>query len=254
MTRTGFAGFFGLLGALLLAGSATAGGAALSAEQAQAIVEAADRDAADRERDGRRHPAEFLVFSTARPGARVADLGAGSGYTTELLVRAVGDEGVVYGHNTPSTIEKYVSESWPARLAKPVNQKVIRVDREFQEPLPPEATDLDVVTMIYVYHDTPLYGVDRAALLKTLHGALTPGGVVVVVDHHAVAGAPVKEAAESVHRIDEAVVRSDFESAGFTLDASGDFMRNPEDPRDKAFFQMEGPTDTFVHRWKKPAD
>ncbi len=230
-----------------------AGAPPIDAAQAQAIVDAQDRSDADRQRDARRRPAELLAFAQIRPGARVADIGAGSGYTTELLVRAVGPEGVVYGHNEPAVIEKYVGESWPARLAKPLNANVVRVDRGFDAPIPDEVGDLDLITMIYVYHDTPLYGVDRATMNANLYRALKPGGVLVIVDHHAVAGAPVDETADSLHRIDEAAVKSDLEGAGFTLDASADFLAQPDDPRDQPFFKMEGPTDAFVHRWRKPA-
>jgi predicted methyltransferase len=98
----------------------------LTQDEAQALVDAADRSDEDRERDARRHPAEFLVFTGVHRGAHVAEIGAGSGYTTELLVRAVGPEGVVYGHNEPAVIEKFLSESWPARLARPGNEKVAR--------------------------------------------------------------------------------------------------------------------------------
>ena len=133
------------------------------------------------------------------------------------------------------------------------NQKVIRVDREFGDPFPDDVQDLDLIVMVFIYHDMPLYGVDRAALNAKLFGALKPGGSLVLVDHHAKAGAPVDETADTLHRIDEAVVRSDFEGAGFVLDGTADFMRNPDDPREAPFFKMEGPTDAFVHRWKKPA-
>ena len=66
------------LSLLLLPAPATAEG--LSREQAHAIVNAADRTEADRERDARRKPVELLVFAGVGPGMKVADLGASSGY------------------------------------------------------------------------------------------------------------------------------------------------------------------------------
>jgi len=54
---------------------------------AAAIVAAADRSADDRAIDGQRKPAELLVFLDLKPGMRVAELIAGFGYTSELLVR-----------------------------------------------------------------------------------------------------------------------------------------------------------------------
>ncbi len=241
-----------LLGLGMVPGCGAPSPQPLSQVEALALVAAEDRSPEDREVDARRDPVAFLLFSQVARGARVADLGAGGGYTTELLARAVGPEGTVYGHNTPYVIEKYVSESWPARLAKPVNARVVRVDREWEDPLPPEARDLDLITLVFVYHDTPLANVDRAKMNANLFAALRPGGTLVLIDHHARAGAPVRETAESLHRIDEAVVKQELAAAGFELEATGDFMAHPGDPRDAPFFKMDQPTDAFVHRWRKP--
>lgn len=217
----------------------------------QSIIGAADRTEADREKDLRRKPAELLSFAGLRPGMRVADIGASSGYTTELLARAVGPEGKVFGHNTPRVIEKYVKESWPARLARPAMKGVIRVDREMVDPLPPTADDLDVITMIYVYHDTLFSGVDRPTMNRRLLSALKRGGSLVVIDHRAKPGADA-EVAETIHRMDEQLLRRELEAAGFEFAAESEFMANPADPREKPFYEMDGPTDTFVHRYVRP--
>ena len=68
----------------------------------RALVAAPDRSAKDRSLDAGRHPAEMLALLDVRPGMRVADLGAGPGYTTELLARAVGSRGTVYLQNDPT--------------------------------------------------------------------------------------------------------------------------------------------------------
>ena len=59
----------------------------------QAAVDAPDRAADDRALDAGRKPAELLAFLGIRPGLRVAELGAGGGYTAELLARVVGPDG-----------------------------------------------------------------------------------------------------------------------------------------------------------------
>src|SRR5258708_22465461 len=66
-----------------------------------ALITAADRSPADRETDKRRDPVKLLAFTGVRTGERVLDMGAGGGYSTELLARAVGPNGVVYGQNSP---------------------------------------------------------------------------------------------------------------------------------------------------------
>jgi predicted methyltransferase len=69
-------------------------------------VTAADRYPADVEADERRKTAELLAFSKLEPGMRVADLGAGFGYTTELP-RAVGPAGRVYSRNTAFVLDRF---------------------------------------------------------------------------------------------------------------------------------------------------
>lgn len=66
---------------------------ALTAEQVNSLLVASDRTEADRKVDKVRHPDQLLAFLGVGPSMRVADLGAGGGYTTELLARAVGSGG-----------------------------------------------------------------------------------------------------------------------------------------------------------------
>ena len=61
-----------------------------------AIVAAPDRSDADRETDQRRDPTKFLDFAGPRPGMKVLDMGAGGGYSSELMARAVAPNGIVY--------------------------------------------------------------------------------------------------------------------------------------------------------------
>ena len=61
----------------------------------EAIIASSDRSEADRQTDVRRQPAKMLAFTGARPGMKVLDMGAGAGYSTELLARAVAPGGSV---------------------------------------------------------------------------------------------------------------------------------------------------------------
>lgn len=221
----------------------------------QAIVAAADRDDADRQKDASRKPAELLAFLGLRPGMKVADLGAGFGYTTELLARAVGPEGVVYGQNPRFVLERFAEKGWSARLSKPVMAKVVRVDREFDDPLPPEATNLDLVVNVMFYHDFEWMKTDRAAHNQAIFAALAPGGHYVIVDHSAKQGRGAQDAG-SLHRIEQSVVKEELTDAGFVLVEEGDFMRNPEDTRDWNAAPMASKgriSDRFVLKFQKPA-
>ncbi|MFY0539284.1 hypothetical protein [Nannocystis pusilla] len=173
----------------------------------------------------------MLAFLDLRSGMRVADLGAGFGYTTFLLSRAVGPDGVVYAQNNTYARERFLEPKWTERLTTPAFRNVVRVDREFDDPLPPEAKDLDLVINVLFYHDTFWFGTDRARMNRAVFAALRPGGAYVIVDHSAAAGAAAS-VAKTLHRVEESTVRAEIEQAGFTLARSAEFLRNPADARD----------------------
>src|SRR5476649_839185 len=87
------------LGFCLLAGVASA--QTLSPQQIKDIVASPDRSAADRTNDRRRKPEQMLEFIAVRPGSTALDLSAAGGYTTELLARAIGPSGKVFGQSRP---------------------------------------------------------------------------------------------------------------------------------------------------------
>ena len=232
-------------------------GQALSLERARALVAASDRTEADRALDAGRRPAELLAFFGVAPGMRVAELGAGGGYTSELLARAVGPSGTVYGHNTPFILQRFAEGPWSERLARPTMKTVRRVDRPFDDPLPPDATNLDQVWIILFYHDTVWQGVDRDRMNRAVYAALRPGGVYAVVDHSGRPGTGTTET-QTLHRIEERVVREEIERAGFRLDAESPVLRNPADARDwndspRAAMERRGTSDRFVLRFVKQA-
>src|SRR3954462_7158687 len=73
----------------------------LSSEQIAQIVASPDRSEADRKNDLRRKPEQMLGFIGIRSGIVALDLSAAGGYTTELLARAIGPSGTVYGQSRP---------------------------------------------------------------------------------------------------------------------------------------------------------
>jgi predicted methyltransferase len=223
---------------------------------ADAIVAAADRSEADRALDAGRHPADLLRFFGVSAGQKVAELGTGGGYTTELLARAVGPSGKVYSQNSPFILQRFAEKPWSERLQKPVMANVVRVDREFDDPLPPEAKDLDLVVNVLFYHDTVWQGTDRDRMNRAVFAALKPGGIYGIVDHSSRAGAGLNDV-KTLHRIEESVLKSEVAKAGFQLASEATFMKTPDDTRDwstspSAAGDKRGTSDRFVLAFKKP--
>jgi predicted methyltransferase len=236
------------LAAVLAAGCASMPGAA---PDYAAIVAAPERSDADRTNDARRKPAQMLAFSGVRAGMKVLDMGAGGGYSTELLARAVGPSGAVYAQDSKLTTQGQANTRFIERAKSPSMKNVVRVLRDFDDPVPPEARELDLVTFFYIYHDTPAWEVDRAKMNRRIFESLKPGGVYLIADHAAKAGVGVS-ASKSLHRIEESVLRQEVEAAGFRFVADADFLRNPADPREERVFGLKIPVDNFVLKFVKP--
>jgi predicted methyltransferase len=222
----------------------------------EVLVAAPDRTPADRKLDAGRKPVQYLRFLHIEPGMRVGELFAGGGYTTELLARAVGPTGVVYGQNTKLVLERFAEKPWSERLARPVNKVVVRVDREMDDPFPPEAQDLDLVVSNIVYHDAVWLKVDRAKMNRAVAASLKKGGRYVICDSSAREGSGTDDA-EKLHRIDEQVVRDEVAAAGFTVFGEAHFLRNRADTRDwnsspMAAGDRRGTSDRFCIAFRKP--
>lgn len=215
------------------------------------IIAAPDRTDADRQTDKRRDPTKLLAFTAARPGMKVLDMGAGGGYSTELMARAVAPTGEVYGQN-PVDLGERAKARFEARQKLPAGKNIKSVVRPFDDPVPPDAGELDLITFLFYYHDTTYMSVDRVAMNRKLYAALKPGGILVIADHSARAGDGAS-VGKTFHRIEEGVLRGEVEAAGFKLIAEGDFWRHPEDPRD---FSIQPPpnrlVDEFVLKFQKP--
>jgi predicted methyltransferase len=255
----------------------------LSSQQIAQIVASPNRTAADRNNDLRRKPEAMLAFIAPRPSMVALDLSAGGGYTTELLARAIGPGGAVYGQSQPRDPNRPVARpaapeggsaapaaSAPAapprtsatalaereqrlRSANVPAARITAVERRFDDPVPPELADgkLDLVTLMFNYHDLGHMGVDRAKMNAGVFRALKRGGAYVIADHAGRPGTGISESG-TLHRIEEAFLRREVEAAGFRVAAQGNFLRNPADPRDQNTPNPPQPKDEFVLKFVKP--
>jgi predicted methyltransferase len=270
-------------------GTSTSGASArssvtLTKTQIESLLASPDRTAADRTNDLRRKPDQMLDFIGIRAGMVALDLSTGGGYTTELLARAVGPTGSAYGQSqpprpvdapprppvtpegnanpqlqtaqtpTPATPppRRTSAQALAERAKNPTLSNLFSVVRVFEDPVPPELSGkLDLVTLMFNYHDLGHMGIDRSRMNAAVFASLKPGGIYVIADHAGRAGTDISEAG-TLHRIEEAFLQKEVEAAGFKVVAHGDFLRNPLDPRDKNTPEPAQPKDEFVLNFVKP--
>ncbi|MFT3692022.1 MAG: hypothetical protein QM831_02690 [Kofleriaceae bacterium] len=220
-----------------------------------AIVAIADRTEHDKKLDPGRKPTEMLAFMALKPGMRVADLAAGSGYTTELVARSIGPTGKMFAQDSPSWDGDELKKIWVDRLARTGLANTTHVMRAWEDPIPPEAKDLDEITFVCAYHDVYAEKGDVKKMDAAMLAALRPHGTLVIIDNSAKDGSGTADV-ERLHRIDEKVVRADLEAAGFKFVSDASFLRNPGDPRDWNADPGADPKthtqDRFVLKFEKP--
>jgi predicted methyltransferase len=244
------------IAAALIAATAAFTGLAPGSARSQAppdyaaLLAAPDRSENDRQADKRRDPAPFLVFAAPRPGMKVLDMGAGGGYSSELMARAVAPNGVVFAQN-PSDLADRAKTAFEARTATPTMKNVVADTAPFDDPIPAGVQDFDLITFLFYYHDTTYMTVDRAQMNRKLFGALKPGGYLVIADHSALPGQGVS-VGKTLHRIEESTLRQEVEAAGFKLVDSGDFWRHADDTHDFPSFKRDMPVDNFVLKFQRP--
>ena len=216
-----------------------------AADRYRALLADPVRTERDHRMDAGRHPVELLAFARVRPGMRVLDIAAGAGYTSQLLALAVAPGGKVWSQASKR------GAALNERLAAHPEPGFEVVERAFDDPVPPDAPPLDLVTLVLNYHDISYLPVDRDAMNRKIFAALRPGGAYVVIDHAAVKGSGIS-AGKTLHRIDEAFVRAEIERAGFVLDGEADFLRNRADNRQGSSNTATPPSDKFALRFVKP--
>ncbi|XOV80618.1 MAG: methyltransferase domain-containing protein [Aestuariibacter sp.] len=216
----------------------------------QSAINNQDRLASDLQYDSKRKPAEILPFTQIGKGNRVLELGAGGGYTTELLARTVGDTGKVFAHFLYDK-ERLKDNRLPNVV--PMREHSLHDLAEVLTELKIEDSQLDAVVVFFVLHDIYLNNEMSDALLTTLHGALKPGGKFIILDNAARADSGLTHIGD-LHRIGEDFVISVMTEAGFKFDAQSNVLRNEADDRTKPWGDFKGLQDRFAFRFVKPED
>lgn len=152
---------------------------------------------------------QILGAMGVRSGATVADVGAGDGFFTSRLARAVGPDGRVFAVD--------IDQGALTRLRKRLEDEGIRnvfvVTGTATDPRLPERT-LDAALIINAYHEMT----QHQQVLSALRSALKPDGRLVIVE-------PISDARRSrsraeqtkAHEIAPEFVLADARSAGFRI-------------------------------------
>lgn len=165
----------------------------------------------DPERDAWQRPAEIVAALALKPGATVADVGAGTGYMVAHLSRAVGEDGTVVAIDASADMVAYLTKRTadlgPARVAP---RKVGPSDPELQP------ATVDAVLALDTWHHVS----EREAYAKRVYAGLKRGGRFVVVDHEV--GAEVGP--PKVMRLEPSRVAEQLEAAGFRTEVVPESM------------------------------
>jgi ubiquinone/menaquinone biosynthesis C-methylase UbiE len=156
-----------------------------------------------RERDSEESTDLAMRLLGIKKGWTVADIGAGSGYFTVRMAKAVGDKGMVYAND----IQLGMLELLKQNVARASVTNVTPVLGAIDDPkLPPGS--LDLALMVDVYHEFS----QPQRMLQKLREALKTGGRLVLLEYRAEDPAvPIRPE----HKMTKAQVKLEVEAEGF---------------------------------------
>ncbi len=142
-----------------------------------------------------------------KPGMDVADIGAGTGLYTLLFARAVRPDGRVYAVD----ISRGFVDAIMARSAEAKVDNVVPViNQQRGAGLPPESIDLAFMADTYHHFEFP------RDMLRSIHRALRPVGVLAVIDFRRNPGTSNAWVLSHVRAGRDQVI-AEIEQAGFRL-------------------------------------
>lgn len=160
---------------------------------------------------------QLLVdLAKLKPGAAVADIGAGTGLFTPMLSDAVCPKGTVYAVDIVPAFLRLIQER--ADKAGRTNVKAV-LCTERSVTLPNHSIDAAFICDAYHHFEYP------ASTLASLHAALRPGGEVLLIDFKRIPGVSSEWMLNHV-RAGQEVVEAEFEAAGFQVAERVDLLKD----------------------------
>ena len=156
---------------------------------------------------------EIVPRLQLKPGDVVADLGAGTGYFTRRLARAVGPSGRVYAVDIQPEMLRHLKES----IEKAGIRNVVPVLGESDDPKLPRAS-LDWILLVDVYHELQ----QPKPMLAKMREALKRTGKIALVEYR-LEGLTALHVREE-HRMSKEQVLAEWQPAGFRLVTLHEFL------------------------------
>ncbi len=163
-------------------------------------------------RDAWQKPDEVVAALGLRRGQTACDIGAGPGYFTLRLARAVGPDGFVYAVD----VETRMVQTLRDRLERAGVHNVAPVLALTDDPLLP-ANACDVVLIVDTYHLFP----DRPAYLGRLTRSLKKDGRIVNIDYQR---RPTPVGPPTEHRVSRETFLEEAKTAGLALAGEHAFL------------------------------
>ncbi|HEY6515624.1 MAG TPA: hypothetical protein VIY50_05740 [Steroidobacteraceae bacterium] len=214
--------------------AAPAGGVDASLQHA---IAGSWRSAANRARDGYRHPAQTLEFFGLRPDMTVIELEPGGGWYTEILAPVLHDSGhlleAMPAATGGSAFAHRMATAFDSKLkADPTvygNVRTIPFAPPSQVALgAPGSADM-VVTFRNLHDWLNQDPATLAAIFQAAYRVLKPGGVLGITEHRARPYENAIAISRALHRIPEDYVIELGLKSGFQLGGVSEINANPKD-------------------------
>jgi predicted methyltransferase len=205
-----------------------------------AAVNSESRSAEDKSRDQYRHPQEALAFWGLQPGMTILEVQPGGGWWTEILAPFAHATGGKYYATAADLDNPELSEGarkgradFEARLAaKSATHGQVQLVNFGPKSKPLPQNTFDFALSARSVHGWMGNGMTEK-VLKDLHGALKPGGILAIEQHRANPGEQDPKAASGY--VTEAYVIEQAQKAGFELVERSEINANPADTKDHPF-------------------
>ncbi len=148
---------------------------------------------------------EVLKACEIKPGERIADVGAGTGFYSSLFAKRTGWDGWVYSVDIAPKFLQHIAQR---ATADGIENLTTVLGTDVSVRLPPESVDLVFICDTYHHFESPQQS------LASIFRALKPGGRLVLIDFERIPGVS-REFLLGHVRAGKEVFQSEIVAAGF---------------------------------------